>query len=330
MIVLDKNLKVLVTGAAGFLGGHTVRALLGKGVKVRAFVWKHADTRVLDNLDIERLAGDITNPNDCITAADGVDLIIHIAAKVSFQPADRQIQTAVNIGGTRNMITAAIKQGVGRFVHISTVNAFGYPQPGRVGDETTVFNWEPFNIGYMQTKKAAQDLVLDAAAHGLNAVVCNPTTMFGPFDVNMNAASYIKGLAHVHGIMACPPGGTNIADVRSVAQGICQAAQKGRQGRCYILGGLDVTYRELFIGILNLLNRRALVLPLPTQAILTAAKACEYLCNALDKTPALTLDMANGSVRRLFYTSNRAINEIGYRPGDPWKAIADTIRWLGI
>lgn len=325
-----KKIKALVTGAAGFLGGHTVRTLLDMGVSVRAFVWDREDAGVLDGLDIERFIGDITKPDDCMAAARGIDTVFHIAAKVSFQPKDRAVQYAVNVQGTNNMLNAAKTQGVRRFVHVSTVNAFGYPAQGQVGDETTAFNWRDFNIGYMQTKKAAQDLVLDATRQGLDAVVCNPGTMFGPFDINMNAAGYIRGLARARGLMVCPPGGTNIADVRAVARGLSLAAQRGSQGRCYILGGLNVTYKELFFGILRLLGRNIPVVTLPGPAILAAARGCRIACGILGKTPALTPEMANGSIRRLFYSSNRAIKELNYHPGDPWQAISDTIKWLDI
>jgi len=328
-VVWEHVNKVLVTGAAGFLGSHLIRALSDRGIAVRAFVWERADLRALECLDIDVFRGDVTRSEHCLAAVQGVDMVIHAAAMVSFQPGDRKAQTAVNVGGTRNMLEAARQAGVGRFVHISTVNAFGFPRPGEIGDEGTVFNWTPFDIGYMETKKHAQDLVLAAAGEGFDAVVCNPGTMFGPFDVNMNAASYIQALARARGVMFCPPGGTNIADVRAVARGVLLAAEKGRAGKCYILGGLNVSYETLFRGILRLLNRYVPVVTLPASAVVAAARVCERVCGGLGQRPPLTLEMAHGAVHRLFYTSQRAVTELGYDPGDPWQAILETIHWLG-
>ena len=329
-MILDKHTRVLVTGATGFLGMHTIRMLTESGITPRVFVWDRETPTLLKESDTEIFTGDITRFDDCVAATRDIDVVFHVAAKVSFQPSERNVQEKINTGGTQNMVSASLQNRVKRFVHVSTVNALGYPDDGAVGDENTPFNWTPFNIGYMETKKAAQDAVLNAVPEGLDAVVCNPSTMFGPFDVNMNAASYVKGLSHVRGLMICPPGGTNIVDVRSVARGLLQAAVNGRKGNCYILGGLNLTYKELFSGILNLLGKRAGVVTVPAPVILAAARACETVCNAAKRIPPLTVDMAQGAIRKLFYSSEKAKRELGYRPGDPWKAVSDTIKWLEI
>lgn len=317
-----------MTGAAGFVGIHVVRALLERGVRVRALVFDREDDSLLAGLTVQRVVGDVTDRDQMDGLVRGVDLVIHSAGNVSFQPGDRRWQHEVNVTGTRNLVEAALENGVRRFVHVSTVNAFGYPPDGDVGDEETTYNWGPWDIGYMETKKVAQDLVLAAAGDAMETLVCNPSTMFGPDDVNMNAASYVRGLAKVVGVMGCPPGGTNVADVRAVAQGIMLSAQKGRNGEAYILGGLDLTYRDLFRYILDRLGRKAWVITIPEFAMGAAARFSEAWLGRFKGGPPLTVDMARASSKKLFYRSDKAVRELGYDPRNPLLAIDDTVAWL--
>lgn len=327
-MTLDHNKKALVTGAAGFVGIHVVRALLARGVRVRAFVYTREDDTLLRGLDVDRVTGDVRDPGDVEQAVSGMDLVVHAAGNVSFQPGDRTLQTEVNVDGTRNMVAASRAAAVQRFVHVSTVSALGYPPHGQVGDEDTPYNWSSMDVGYMETKKAAQDLVLAAAESGMDAVVCNPTTMFGPDDINMNAASYVSGFQAVRGLMVCPAGGTNVADVRAVAAGILQVAEKGRPGECYVLGGVDMTYRDLFRAILARLGKGTPVLVLPSPVMSLAAFLSEACLGWMKGGPPLTRDMAGPSSRLLFYRSDKAVRELGYEPGDPRQAIGDTIDWM--
>ena len=278
-------MRVFVTGGGrGFVGGHVVRALeqAGHGVASR---W--ADVR--DREALER-------------AMRGSDAVVHVAALYSYvaPPADLE---AVNVVGTANVIAACRASGIERLVHTSSAGTCG-PVPGRAATEADAPpSWE-LRVPYKRTKLAAEELVLAAAADGLDAVVVNPTTPVGEGDsVPTPTGRMVRGVATGRYRATLRSGGLNLVDVRDVARGHVLALERGRTGERYILGGADLTLAEVFALIARAARRRPPRLRVPYAvaqglALVRLANAQEV---ALARLPA-------------WFSSAKARDELGYEP----------------
>ncbi len=237
----------LVTGATGLLGSHLVRALSERGDDLRLLIRRESDTAALEGIEYERVTGDITDRRAVRRAVDGVQSVFHLAAMSSLDSdqADRTFE--VNVGGTGLIAGEALDAGVGRFVHTSSVAAIGPAPPGGRTDETQPFTIGHLGIAYVNSKHEAEAEVLRAAARGLDAVIVNPTFTLGPSIGNTTSMSIeVVRQFLQRRIPAYVDGGVNVVDVRDVAAGEILAAEKGRCGERYILGGRNFTMQRLF------------------------------------------------------------------------------------
>ncbi len=257
----------------------------------------------------------------------GVEFVINPAAMVVFDPALYERQLQVNVQGARLLIEASVRAGVRRLLHTSTVNTLGIPRPGTLGDETTPSNWQQYKLGYMDSKRQSEALVLDAARRGeLDALAVLPGTLFGPWDVNFNAGSYIKAAARGF-LLAAPTGGTSVVHVDDVARGHLLALEKGRSGERYILGGENLTYQRLFSLIASELGRTGPRFTLPLGRLRRVGR----LADQLRERAGLPIPLQEGLLvvasSRLFYSSRKAEEELGYSSRPAQKAIADAVAW---
>jgi dihydroflavonol-4-reductase len=311
---------LLVTGATGFLGSRVVKLLLEDGYRVRAT--GHPDDPVGD-LACEYLPCDLLDEKTTAKALDGVSSVFHVAALVTFRPDLYEKQMRVNVQGTRILLEASREAGIERFVYTSTVNTLGVPPEGEVGDESTVFNWEPYRLGYMDSKHAAEKLVLES---GLDAVCVLPVTMFGPGDVFFNAGTYIRETARGRALLA-PPGGTTVAHVDDVARGHWLAHQKGKRGERYILGGEPQSYLEIFNMIAEELGRRPPLGSAPAFLLRWAGRQSDRLRKHLRIPVPLSEGLMVAGCSHLYYSSQKAGQELGYRFRPARQAIRDAVNW---
>jgi dihydroflavonol-4-reductase len=217
-------------------------------------------------------------------------------------------------------------------VHTSTVNTLGVPPRGSVGDEDTPFDWQRYRLGYMDSKRAAESLVLDAAnaEGGLDCVCALPGTFFGPGDVNENASSYIMVVHRLRGRWLALPGGTSVVHVDDVARGHLLALERGRRGERYILGGEPVSYAELNTFIAEALgrgrHRQGLVMP--AWPLLRLGRASSWLRERARLPLPLTEGLVVAGCVKLYYSSDKAARELGWS-FRPWReAIRDAVAWL--
>jgi dihydroflavonol-4-reductase len=270
---------VYVTGASGFVGGHVARELREAGAEVRDD-W-------VDLLDGDRLRH----------AVAGCDAVVHVAALYSFTAPARELE-AVNVDGTRNVLEACRRAGVERLVHTSTCATCG-PVPGRAAtEEDAPPAWE-LVVPYKRTKLEAERLALAAGA-----VCVNPTTPVGDGDTRPTpTGAMIRGVASGR-YRAYPRIGVNLVDVRDVARGHALALERGRPGERYLLGGIDLPFREVFAAVADLAGRPRPVAAVPHAAVRVGAAL--GLVNrheaVLARTPA-------------YFSSAKAERELGYRPG---------------
>lgn len=329
-------MQILITGGTGMLGSRIARLALSAGHQVRVTYQPGDPLTALEGLEpLEHRPADLLDPRALDRAVEGVEAVIHTAAMVSFQPGDYARQMAVNVDGTRGLIAAARRAGVRRLVHTSTVNTLGIPPAGSVGDESTPFDWQRYRLGYMDSKRGAESLVLEAAAMGdadggLDCVCALPGTFFGPGDVNENASSYIMVVQRLRGRWVALPGGTSVVHVDDVARGHLLALERGRRGERYILGGEPVSYAELNTFIAEVLGhgsgRRGLVVP--AWPLLQAGRVSSWLRDNARLPLPLTEGLVVAGCAEQYYSSARAERELGWS-FRPWReAIRDAVAWL--
>ena len=271
----------------------------------------------------EYLPCDLLDEKTTQKAVQGVTAVFHVAAMVTFQPSLYDKQMQVNVEGTRILLEAAKKAGVKRFVYTSTVNVLGIPPEGELGDENTEFNWQPHKLGYMDSKHAAEKLVLDS---GLDVVCALPVTMFGPGDVFFNAGTYIKESAKGRAILA-PPGGTTVAHVDDVAFGHWLAYEKGKPGERYILGGEPLSYMRILTMIAEELGRRPPLAKAPGFILRFIGRQSDRLRNLLRIPIPLSEGVAVAGSSHLYYSHKKAERELSYSARPARQAIRDAVEW---
>lgn len=314
----------LITGGTGMLGSALARLLLERGSRIRITYLPGDTTLALGGLEsVEHRPADLLDPAGLVWALEGVDTLFHTAALVSFKPALYSRQMAINVEGTRLLLRLAAAAGVKRLVYTSTVNTLGIPPAGTMGDEGTPSNWSAFHLGYMDSKLAAERLVLEERQ--LEAVAVLPGTLFGPGDAHVNAGSYVRLVARTPLLLA-PPGGTTVAHVDDVALGHLLALERGRAGRRYVLGGEAMSYAAIFTSIARALGCRPRVGVMP-RAPLQCLGRLGSLGNRLGLSLPLTEGLMVAACSQLYYSSALAQQELGwsYRPGA--EAIRDAVLW---
>jgi dihydroflavonol-4-reductase len=323
-----------VTGGCGFLGSAISRALAERGIEVVALDLRRPASDAARVPGVQMVEGDVRDRNPVSRSVAGCDWVFHTAALVGFWRRQNERQWEVNVEGTRTVMQACLEQGVRRIVHTSSVNALGYPRdPGVPADESTPFNWSRFDIGYMNSKHASEQLVLEMAARDhLPAVVVNPGTIFGRgVGAEMGTHMYLLGVARGQ-IRAFLPGGTNCVGLDDVVRGQILAAEKGRVGERYILGGENLHYGQMFGLIAAEVGARPPRWQVPFRLALGAARALEALAFLTGRPPLLSPEMVKAGRICNFYSSAKAERELGYthRPFPAvLKETADFLRETG-
>jgi dihydroflavonol-4-reductase len=299
----------LVTGATGFLGRHLVPLLLDRGDEVRALVREGTDVGGLVGLGVEIVRGDLDDREALARAAAGRGLVFHLAGLVSWEPRDLPRLTAANVDGTRNVV-AALEPGA-RLVHVSSDAALGPVRSSdRPGDEEMPFPAVAGRLPYSATKRAGEELVLSAAARGIDAVVANPGYLIGPGDVygvsTWPLHRYLDGSLRYH-----VRGGLSFVDARDVAAGIVLLAERGRAGERTILASPDglLSHAAFFRRVGEVTGVRRLLLPLPRPL---AAALAPYVPWSVSRA------VARAASHWWFHTAAKARRDLGFttRPLD--------------
>lgn len=319
-------MKALVTGATGLVGANLVAELNAAGWQVRILRRPHSRLDALEGLAYEEAIGDVLDPESLTAAMQGVDVVFHVAGAADYWRKPVEHLYRVNVTGTRHVVTAALRAGVARLVHTSSVAALGpAPGPDRPVDETQEFNLPPQVFPYGHSKWLAEQEVQKAVAQGLDAVIVNPSIVIGPRDVHMTTGSLFKNMGR--GLPLVPRGGSGVVDARDVAVGHIQAALRGRRGERYILSAENLSHKALATLIAQTLGVHPPRWELPGWA----ADLVGYLVDILRRVGVRL--PADGRTIRLgkywFYVDNaKSRRELGisYRPVR--QAVADAVAWL--
>lgn len=320
-------MKALVTGANGFLASNVVRELNRRGFPVRAMVRSTADLHALSGAEYELFYGQITSVADAMEAMKSCDIVIHAAADTSQHYLNVEPYMQVNVKGTLNMLEASCRNQVKKFIFVSTANAFGYGTKSDPGNENMPAKYPFTSSGYALSKTMAQELVIEYAKIGkLDTVVVNPTFIIGPYDARPSSGRIIT-MMHNKKIVPVPPGGKNFVHVADVAEGICNAIDRGRSGSCYLLANENLTYGEFYAKLAKATGRSVYQLKLRPQ-LLHAMGTIGSL--AVKSGFRSNLNLVNARILCIgnYYSSAKAVVELGLPQTPVDKAITDAMEWF--
>lgn len=321
-------MKALVTGATGFVGSAVARALAAAGWQIRVLVRHGSDRRNLQGLAVDVVVGDLTDVASLDGAVADCEALFHVAADYrlgALEPA-RLYQT--NVEGTRNILSAARRAGVARVVYTSSVATIGLPADGSPGNEATPAALADMVGHYKRSKYLAEQLVRDAAQTGVPVIIVNPSTPIGPGDVKPTPTGRIVLDAASGRMPAYVDTGLNVVHVDDVAAGHLLAFDRGRVGERYILGGEDMTLREILAEIARLSGRRPPRIRVPHSVVLPLAYASEAFARVTGRTTRITVEGVLMARKHMFFSSEKAVCELGYRWRAPPQAFADAVRWF--
>jgi dihydroflavonol-4-reductase len=323
----DRSDRVLVTGASGFIGGAIARLLQEKGFIVRAFV-RPTSSRVNINPQYELAEGDVTDPASVRAALKNVRFLFHAAADYRLWARDPQTVTHINVEGTRVVMREALRAGVERIVHTSSVATLDAGIPG-LCDETRRKPVEKAVGAYKRSKIISEGLVEDLVENeGLPAVIVNPSAPIGPGDVRPTPTGRIIVEALRGRVPAYVETGLDIVHVDDVAQGHLAALMHGGIGERYILGGENVKLSTLLAELAQLVGRPAPRIRLPRAPLVPLAFAAEAVATITRREPFLNRESLRLAATPMFFDDSKARRELGYRPRPYREALEDGVRWF--
>ena len=321
-------MKVLLTGASGFIGFHVTRLLREAGVQVRALVRRTSPLADLRELGVELFFGDIRDAAAVSDSMRGCEQVYHVAADYRLWVPDPRSMYAVNVAGTENVMRAALECGVSRVVYTGSVGTLAASVNGRVAHEQTPVALSDMVGHYKRSKFLAKQVVDRYAARGLSVVTVHPTTPVGPMDVKPTPTGRII-VDFVNGRMpAYLDTGLNFVDVRDVAAGHLLAARRGRRGRAYILGHRNMTLRRFFGLLSDVTGRRPPRIRLPYGPLLAAACLNEAFSRLSGIAPVIPLTGVRMARKYMYFDSRRAVNELGFVQHPVEFAVAAAVDWF--
>jgi dihydroflavonol-4-reductase len=319
-------MRAFVTGATGFIGGHVARRLAAAGHEVTALARSPERTGALREAGVSVVPGDVTEPASLAGPIRRADVVFHLAAWYQLGTTDRQRMYRINVKGTEHVVRLAAEAGVERIVHCSTVGALGTHPPGVIPDETWRHSGR-FGSVYEETKWMAHQRVHELAAAGAPVVVVMPGAVYGPGDRSVLGAMlriYAKGW-----LLACPflDAGVSWVRVEDVAEGIVAAAEKGRLGEDYILGGDNATIGEVLRRIAPLTGIRPPRLGIPAGLVRAALPISPLVGRLLGQPPGILRDGLESLSGSLEYSSEKARRELGYSFRSVEEGMPEVVAW---
>ncbi len=329
------NPRVLLTGATGFLGSRVAPRLVRAGFRLHAIARPSADRSALEDLGVVWHIADLEDPASIELAllaaraeAGGEPLdVVHCGAVISYRSCDRVLQQCVNVEGTRHIIEAAKLHGVRRLLHVSSVVTVGHALAGEVLDESFSYNGQSLRVDYVDTKRAAEELVFQASGD-LDVVVVNPSAIFGVVGPHSNSAYFLQRVADGR-VRVAPPGTVGVVGVDDTADGVVVALERGRAGARYLLSESWLSLRDL----LELVARQCgvpgpsfSVPPLAWRGLGLAATSFELL-KPLERLTPQSIRMVGAHFRA---HAGLAREELDWKPRPIREVLGETLSELGL
>ncbi len=322
-------MKTLVTGATGFVGSAVARRLAARGHALRLLTRASSDRSNLAGLDAEVVVGDLTDPASLDRAAAGCRYVVHVAADYRIWVPVPDDMLRANVDGALAMVRAAANAGAERIVHCSSVAALGLIGDGSVSDETTPARESDFIGVYKRSKFLAERAVLELAQRdNLPVVVVNPAAPVGPRDIKPTPTGKMILDAAAGRVPAYIDTGLNIVHVDDVAEGHVLALERGRIGERYILGGENMLLKDVLALVATVAGRRPPSIRLPEGVVWPAAYLMEQFARLTGIPPLMTRDHLKMARKKMFYSSAKAMAELGYSPRPVRQAVEDAVAWF--
>src|SRR5271155_206427 len=322
-------MKAFVTGATGFVGSHVARILAEQGADLRLLIRSNSDLRNIQGLNADRVVGDLRNPESIEKAMAGCDVVFHVAADYRLWVRDPEQMYRANVEGTRAVLEAARKNHVRRVVYTSSVATMGFTLNGHQADEDSPVSLDGMIGHYKRSKFMAEEIALEAGRSGMDVVVVNPSTPVGEHDIKPTPTGRIVVDFLKKKFPAYVDTGLNLVDVRECACGHVAALEKGRSGERYILGGENLTLKQI-------LDKLAAITGLPSPKIkgpyvmaLATGVVDEFVTGRiLGREPRATIDAVRMGRKKMFVSSSKAERELGWKIVPVDDALHRAVDWF--
>ena len=324
-------MKAFVTGATGFLGSHVARVLAEQGADLRLLVRPTSDLRNLDGLNADRVVGDLRDSTSLEKAISGCDVVFHVAADYRLWVRDPDEMYRSNVEGTRGLLEAARKQGVRRVVYTSSVATMGFisNHASRVADEESPVSLADMIGPYKRSKFMAEQVAVDAARSGVDVVIVNPSTPIGERDIKPTPTGRIVVDFLKRKFPAYMETGLNLVDATECARGHVQALEKGRSGERYILGGENLTLKEILDRLAAITGLPSPTVKVPYLVALAGGIFYEMVSGRLlGREPRATIDEVRMARKMMFVNSAKAERELGWRAVPVDGALRRSVEWF--
>jgi dihydroflavonol-4-reductase len=325
-------LKAFVTGATGFLGSHVARVLAERGADLRLLVRPTSDLRNIADLNAERVEGDLRDAASIEKALSDCEVVFHVAADYRLWVRDPNEMYRSNVEGTRCLLEAARKQGVRRIVYTSSVATMGFgsgSNNGGVADEESPVSLADMIGHYKRSKFMAEQVAIEAAQSGVDVVIVNPTTPIGERDIKPTPTGRIVVDFLKRKFPAYVETGLNLVDATECARGHIQALEKGRSGERYILGGENLTLKQILDRLAAITGLPSPTVKVPHFVALSGAVFYEMVMGRLlGREPRATIDEVRMSRKMMFVSSAKAERELGWRVIPVDAALRRSVEWF--
>ena len=325
----SNDFVTFITGATGFVGAAVARKLIAEGHRLRALVRPNNDRSNLEGLNLELVEGDLTDPASYRGTLKDCRALFHVAADYRIWVPDPGAMHLANVEGTHALMKAALKAKVERIVYTSSVATLGLHPDGLASDENMRVSYDDMVGIYKQSKYRAEEVVQRLIKdENLPAIIVNPSTPIGPRDIKPTPTGRIIVDAAKGRIPAYVDTGLNIVHVDDVANGHWLAYEKGQVGQRYILGGENKSLSEILTMVAERVGRKPPTMKVPREVIFPIAVVAEMIAHFTKKEPLVTVDALLMAKKKMFFSSRKAEEQLGYTARPAAEAIADAIAWF--
>jgi dihydroflavonol-4-reductase len=320
--------RILVTGGTGFVGSHLTKKLSELGHDVLVLTRKSSDLSNLNGIRYQLSEGDITNKNSILAAAEGCEAIFHLAGHIAYKKSERELMDKINIFGTENVVKVCETLQTPNLIFMSSVVAVGASfSPNEVLNENSPFTLSRLNLGYFETKRAAEKLVFNLSREKFTrCITVNPSTIYGPADAKKGSRRTQVKVAQGK-FPFYTSGGVSVVDIEDVVQGIILAWQKGKSGERYILSGENLTIHELFLQIAKAANVKPPQFRIPNFALhwlggIGDLRAAIGAPSSLSRENAWTASLYH------WFDCSKAKRELGFQFRPAIESIEKSVLWM--
>jgi dihydroflavonol-4-reductase len=323
------SMKAFVTGATGFVGSHVARVLAEQGADLRLLVRSTSDPKNIQGLKAERVIGDLRDPASLEKLMAGCDVLFHVAADYRLWIRDPDQMYRANVEGTRAILDAARKNKIRRVVYTSSVATMGFTSNGHPADENSPVSLESMIGHYKRSKFMAEQVAMEAASGGMEVVVVNPSTPVGEQDIKPTPTGRIIVDFLKKKFPAYVDTGLNLVDVTECARGHVAAFEKGRSRERYILGGENLTLKQILDKLAAISGLPSPKIRVPYFVALATGVVDEVVTGHIfGREPRATIDAVRMGRKKMFVSSTKAERELGWTPGPVDDALRRAVLWF--